>query len=68
MVFQAIQIFVSLLADVAFIWFFLLHALRSRVWRLRVWVNNGESAIGIIVQSLVVVTVLESVSRFVHAH
>ena len=46
---EAIEILVSLLANVTFVGFLLLHALRARVGRLRVWVHNGEGPITVFV-------------------
>lgn len=62
MVFKAVQVLVSLLAHVAFVRLFFLHSLSPGIWRLRVGINDGERAISILVQSLIVVSMLKLVS------
>lgn len=63
MIFQTVQILVSLLAHFALVWFLLLHTLCAGVGCLSIGIHNRECAVTILVQSLVVVTVLKAVSR-----
>ena len=60
---QAIQILVSLLAYITFVGLFLLHTFGASVWRLCIRIHDGERAIAIFMQALVVMTVLSTVSQ-----
>lgn len=57
-VLKTIQIFVPLLANLALVWFLLLHSHGSWVRCVIVRVNNGECAVAIFVQALVLMAVL----------
>lgn len=59
-IFEPVQIFVPLLAHIAFVWLFLLHSHRARIWNLCIWINDGVRTISIIMEALVVVSMLPS--------
>lgn len=56
MIFETIEVLVSFVAHVALIWLLLLHPNRARIWLVVIWIQNGESAISILLQPLVLVT------------
>ena len=58
MILEAVQVLVSLLADLALVRLLLLHAHCPRIWSLGVGVDNGECTISILVESLIIVPVL----------
>ena len=51
-IFEAVQIFIPLSADFTFVGLLLLHAKSTRIWCVRVRIDNGEGPIGIIVELL----------------
>lgn len=61
-VFEAIKILVPLVAILALVRLFLLHAHLAREWLRRLWVDNGERAVSILVQLLGLMAVLLVVS------
>jgi hypothetical protein len=52
-IFEAVEVLVSLIADLTRVGLLFLHAKSTRVWYTRVWVDNGESAVLVLVQLLV---------------
>jgi hypothetical protein len=61
-VFETVKVLVSLLAHVALVRLLLLHALSARIRSLGVWIDDGICAVCIVMQSLVIVTMLEKIS------
>ena len=61
-VFETVKILVPLLAHIALVRLLLLHALSARIWSLGVWIHNGICAVCIVMQSLVIMTMLEKIS------
>ena len=59
MVFQAVQVLVALATHVAFVRLFFLHTHRAGVWCRCLGIDNRECSVSIVVQSLIVVAVLE---------
>lgn len=55
-VFEAVEVLVSLVAHVAFIWLLLLHAYRARIWLVVIRIQDGECAIPVLLQPLVLVS------------
>ncbi len=51
-IFEPVQVLVPLAAEVAFVWLLLLHAQGARIRSARLRVDNGESAIPVLVQLL----------------
>ena len=58
MVFQAVQVLVSLPADLTLVRLLLLHTHRAGIWGRSLRVDNRKCAIRVIVKSLVIVAVL----------
>ena len=61
MIFQAVQILVTFTANFTFVWFLLFHAHGPWVGRRSLGIHDGECAICVIVQLLVIVAVLQAV-------
>lgn len=57
-VFETVQVLVTLAAHLAAIWLLFLHANRTWVWDAGSGVHNAESAIGVLLELLVLVTML----------
>lgn len=58
MVFEPVEVLVTLATNLASVWLFFLHAKCSGVWCGCLWVDNRKRAIRIVVQLLVVVAML----------
>jgi hypothetical protein len=58
MVLEPIQVFVALSTRIAPVRLLLLHTERTRIWRCRLRINNGEGPISIVMKLLVVVAML----------
>lgn len=56
-VFEAVQVLVSFVAHVAFVWLLLLHTYRARIWLVIVGIQDGEGAVSVLLQPLVLVPV-----------
>jgi len=48
-VFEAVEILVSLATRLAIEWLLLFHAQSPRVWSTGLWVDNGESTVSVFV-------------------
>ena len=59
-VLQAVEILIPFTTDLTFIWLFLLHSKRSRVWRQGRGIYDGKGSVDVFVKLLVVVTMLDS--------
>lgn len=56
-VFEAVEVLIPLLTDVALVWFLLFHTHGSRIRCLSVGINDGEGAISVLMEALVVMPV-----------
>jgi len=63
---ESVEILVSLSASVTAVWFFFLHSERSRVWHTGGWIDYGKCAVIIGFEFLILVTVLNDVSKMIY--
>ena len=51
-IFEAVQVLITLAADITLIWLLLLHPERAWIWRRSLRVNNGESTVAVLMKLL----------------
>ena len=62
MIFQTVQVLVSLAAVVALVWLLFLHSKSSGVGGRGFWIDNREGTVCVVLQSLIIVTMLQAIS------
>lgn len=56
MIFETVEVFVSFVTHIALVWFLLFHANSTWVWLVVVWIQDRESAIAVLLQPLILMT------------
>ena len=59
-VLETVQVLVAFAAGLTFVRLLLFHTQSPFVWNGRLWVDDGEGTVSIVVQTLVVMAVLQS--------